>query len=89
MTVTILAMKSADMGACKALASIQIGPLVIHDFRVVQQPGQRAYVQCPQTSWIDRATGKPRYKPMLEYPAEWKADIDTAIMAEYNSETYR
>ena len=35
-------------GNLRALATVQIGPLVIHGCRVVQQPGQKPWVSMPQ-----------------------------------------
>lgn len=38
----------AGSGCLKALADVQIGPFLLRSCRIVQQVGQRAYVQLPQ-----------------------------------------
>ena len=40
-------------GNLRALVDISIGPLLIHSCRIVQQPGQAAWVSMPQTQSAD------------------------------------
>ena len=43
-------------GNLKAFASVNIGgKLTIHSLRIVQQPGQKAWVALPQREWRDGA----------------------------------
>jgi DNA-binding cell septation regulator SpoVG len=37
-----------DSGNLKAFASLRIGALVVHRVRIVQQPGQKAWISMPQ-----------------------------------------
>ena len=79
--VNVLTVKTLTEGNLRAIASVQIGPLVIHGCRVVQQPGQAAWTSAPQSEWTD-AAGKKKYKSILEWPREWGQAITQAIEAE-------
>lgn len=37
----------------RAFADFQVEDWIIHDFRVINQTGQRAFVSPPQVSWKD------------------------------------
>ncbi len=50
----------------KAFASVQVGDWIVNDWRIVQQPGQRAWVSVPQTSWKDKE-GKVQYRALLVF----------------------
>lgn len=53
-----------NQGNLKAFASVKLGDvLTIHDCRVIQQPGQKAFVSLPQRK--DEKTGKYYY---IVYP---------------------
>jgi DNA-binding cell septation regulator SpoVG len=77
--LTISALASA--GNLKALVSVRIGPsLVVHKCRVIQQPGQRAWVSMPQERW-DGADGQPRYTALVELSGGLRDRVATAILA--------
>lgn len=47
--VTVLAIRPIDKGNLKAFAEIQLGEtMIISGCRIIQKPGQRAYVAFPQ-----------------------------------------
>ena len=71
-------------GNLKAFVSVQIGPLIIADFRVIQQPAQSAYVAPPQAEY-SRADGTRGFKPLLSYPDSWKAAINEAVFIAYDA----
>jgi DNA-binding cell septation regulator SpoVG len=50
----------SNAGNVRAFVSVRLGPLVIHSCKVVQQPGQRAWVSLPQTQ------NDGRYWPVIE-----------------------
>ncbi len=79
--VGVLAVKVLTEGNLRAIATIQIGPLVIHGCRRVQQQGQAAWTSAPQSEWTD-SEGKKRYRSMLEWPREWGEAITKAIASE-------
>ena len=51
----------AGAGNLRGLVTVRLGALVIHGWRVVQQPGQRAYVSVPQQQNRDG-----RWFPLVE-----------------------
>lgn len=81
--VKVVATRLFYSGNTKAFVSVQIGSLTIHDFRIVQQPNQRAYVAAPQTEYLT-ADNEKRFKPMLSYPDSWKEAIEKRVLAAYD-----
>jgi len=79
--ISVLTMKVLPEGNLRAIASVQIGPLIIHGCRLVQQENQAAWTSAPQNEWTD-SEGKKRYRSMLEWPREWGEAITEAIASE-------
>lgn len=80
--IAIIALSAISAGNLKALASVQIGPsLVVHKCRVIQQPGQRAWVSMPQERW-DGADGQPRYTALVELSGGLKTRVEAVILDE-------
>ena len=42
-----------NAGNLKAFASVQLGPVILDGFRVIQQPGQKPWVSVPQEKGSD------------------------------------
>jgi DNA-binding cell septation regulator SpoVG len=76
----VVSLKSlTNTGSLRALASVRVGRVVIHDFRLVQQQGQRAFVQPPQRSWVQ--DGTVRYGgPLVEFPPDILEKIAAVIL---------
>jgi len=72
--------------ALRAFADIQVGNWTIHDFRVIKQNGQKAFVSPPQTSWKDPRTGEIRYRGILTLPPELKQKIEIAVLSAFQEE---
>jgi hypothetical protein len=70
----------------KAFCDVRVKTWTIHDFRIVKQNGQRAFVSPPQVSWKDPETGQIKYKGILTIPPEEKQRIDTEILHAYQVE---
>jgi hypothetical protein len=70
----------------KAFADVQVGDWIIHDFRIIKQDGQKAFVSPPQVSWKDPKTGEIRYKAILTIPPEQKQRIDVEILSAFQKE---
>jgi DNA-binding cell septation regulator SpoVG len=79
--IEIIALSAlVSAGNLKAMASVRIGPsLFVHKCRVIQQPGQRAWVSMPQERWEDRE-GKPQYTPLVVLTGSLKARVEAAIL---------
>ena len=69
----------------KAYVSVQVGDWIIYDWRIVQQPNQRAWVSVPQTSWKS-PDGKVQYRALLSIPGELKQRIEVAILSAWERE---
>lgn len=71
----------------KAFVSVSIGGVVIHGFRIIQEPNRKAWVSLPVTSWRDRTDGKTRYREMLSFPSELdKQSVEVEILSRWEKE---
>ena len=71
-SITVEKIRRVAKGNLKAFASVHMGgKFRIHSVRIVQQPGQAAWVALPQSEWTDSA-GKTRYSPIIELPNKRK-----------------
>jgi DNA-binding cell septation regulator SpoVG len=55
--IEVLEVRRVDAGNLRAFAKIKLGCVVIHGCRIVQQPGQKAWVALPQTPARKKADG--------------------------------
>jgi DNA-binding cell septation regulator SpoVG len=79
-TIEVLDLVALDKGNLKAMASVRIGPsLVVHKCRVIQQPGQRAWVSMPQEQWQGR-DGQPYYAALVELNGDLRRRVEQAIL---------
>lgn len=70
----------------KAFADIQLeNGWIVKDFRVIQQPGQKAYVVSPQASWRNRE-GVINFKTLITIPNDGKWQLEAAVLAAYQRE---
>jgi len=75
-----------DGRSLKAFADVKIGDWIIHDFRVIKQNDQRAFISPPQVSWKDPKTGEIRFKGIFTVPPEQKQRIEVEILAAFQRE---
>lgn len=54
-----------DRGALKAFCTVHIGSLQINDCRIIQQPGQRAWLSMPSISYKNQY-GTVSYRTLVE-----------------------
>lgn len=74
-----------DCGNLKAFATIRIGALEIAGLRIVQQPGQRAWVSMPQLEY--NRDGKRCYYPMIKFlDKRLKAVITEAVLEAWENQ---
>ena len=67
-------------GNLKAFVTVSINnKLTIHSCRVVQQPGQSAWVSLPQREWVDGA-GIKHFAPLIEILPEVKIAIQEEVL---------
>jgi len=70
----------------KAFCDVKVNDWLVHDFRIVKQDGQRAFVSPPQVSWKDPETGEIKYKGILTIPSEQKQRIEAEILSAFQKE---
>ena len=87
MDIRVLEIRHLNNGRpLRAFVDVQVGDWIIHDFRIVKQDGQRAFVSPPQVSWKDPDSGQIRYRGILTIPSEQKQAIDVAILSAFQKE---
>jgi hypothetical protein len=81
MEIKVLSIKKFQLtnSALKAFASVQIGPWVINDFRVVCQEGKKPWVSAPQSTWEDDR-GEKHHKPIVVVPDSLKDRIEQVVL---------
>ncbi len=81
MNITVENLLKLDgSGNLKAFVSVNIGgKLTIHSCRIIQQPGQTAWVSLPQREWVDK-DGNKHYAPLIEVPDKVKDAIQEAVL---------
>lgn len=52
-------------GNVKAICSIRVGGVTIKEAKIVQQPGQKAWLAMPDRQWTGNDS-KTRYRPLVE-----------------------
>jgi DNA-binding cell septation regulator SpoVG len=82
--ITILAIHPLQGSNLKAFVDVQLGAVVVHGFRVIQQPGQRAWVSPPQREWM--ADGRKRFAPVIELSGDLKRRVEAAILQAWQAE---
>ena len=70
-----------DQGNLKAFVNVTVDGTTWNRCRIVQQPGQRAWLSLPQLSWTDPSTGEPIYRPAMTAPKETKEEVSKAVLA--------
>ncbi len=79
-TIEILKIrKEPGNKSLKAYVDLRIGLWTIHGWRVIQQDGQKVWVQVPQAAWIGEDK-EIHYRPLLAIPKELKDRIAAAIL---------
>jgi hypothetical protein len=70
----------------KAFVDLMIGDILIREFRVVKNNGQRPWIAPPQLSWKDPVDGSIKYKTIVTLPDELKGEIDRVILNRFTEE---
>lgn len=71
----------------RAFVDVRIGEWTVHDWRVIKQNGQRAYVSPPQVSWKDNQ-GAVHYRALLSLPADQRQLVELAILSAWMKEQH-
>lgn len=79
--ITVVSIRPMERGNLKALADIQLGEtMIIHGCRIVQQPGQRAYVALPQNE-----SGGKYYPVVTAVDKRFKEAIEVKVLAAWEA----
>lgn len=82
MQIEVKDIKKVNGGKLKGFATVMIDGIVIHDFRIVQQDQQKAWVSPPQTIWKNDE-GETKYKSIVEFSKELKQKIENAVLNKF------
>ena len=83
--IAVLTIRPAARGNLRGFADVRIGELVVKDLRVIQQPGQRAWVSPPQKEWL-KPDGTRGYAPLVEFSPALKATIESMVLDAWRRE---
>ena len=83
--IQVLEIKPVDNSNLKAFVKIKIGETTFHDFRIVQQSGQKVWVSPPATQWT-RKDGKTYRKVLIELPRRLKEAVSNAVLEAWNKQ---
>ncbi|MGH7963611.1 MAG: septation protein SpoVG family protein [Candidatus Binatia bacterium] len=83
--VQVLAIKPlSNAGNLRAFASVKLGDIIIHDCRVVQQPGQRAWVSLPQCEYT--RDSEKKYAAIVELSDTLKRELSHVVLTAWEQE---
>lgn len=80
--IKIASVKKFNYGSLRTFLSAEIVGVIIHDFKVVQQPNQKAYARAPEASWRD-ARNVTHYKPIVEFFEPLRSQVLEAVLDAY------
>jgi DNA-binding cell septation regulator SpoVG len=69
----------------RAFASVRIGNITIHDCRIVQQPGQQAWVSLPQREYTTKG-GERKFSAVIELSEPLRREVLRAVLAAWERE---
>jgi hypothetical protein len=79
--VNVQTIKPLQLGNLRALATIRYDATTIEGVKVIQQPGQRAYVAPPQRTYATH--GRPGWAPIVRWEQPLADAISAAVLAAY------
>jgi DNA-binding cell septation regulator SpoVG len=81
--IRVIAIRRVGKGPVRIIADIGLGPsLIIKELKIIQQPGQRAWVSPPQYEWQGTDGGR-HFAPLVELSGTLKARVEQAILQMY------
>jgi DNA-binding cell septation regulator SpoVG len=69
----------------KAFVDLQMGDMIIREWRVIKNNGQRFWIAPPQLSWKG-PDGRIQYKTIVTLPDELKGQVDFEVLKAFNGE---
>jgi DNA-binding cell septation regulator SpoVG len=74
-------------GSLKAFATVRLGAIVIHDFRIIQQAGKDAWVSPPQKE-VNK-DGARKWFPIVELSDELRKIVEFKILEAWRQDHER
>jgi DNA-binding cell septation regulator SpoVG len=78
--ISVESLRLSDHATIKAFVDVRMGGVVAKGFKIIQAPGQRAWVALPSRQY-DAGDGKPRYEITVELSDSLKARVSAAVLA--------
>lgn len=75
-----------DQGNLRAFADVTVDGARSPRWRIIQQPGQRAWVSPPQISWNSRVTGETIYRPAISVTKEQRLEVQAVVLSVFQKE---
>lgn len=86
MEIEILDLRLIGSGKfLKAFADVKLGDIVIRDFRIMKENGNRPYVKAPFSTYKDQK-GRLKYRPIIILPDEVRGEVDLQILNAFRRE---
>lgn len=84
--IKVLNIKRLDnAGNLKAFVDFKLGESEFYSWRIVQQPGQVAWLSSPVETW-ESDDGKKHYKQLIKFPQVLMDQIRDIIIKEWEDE---
>lgn len=83
-SIEIIDLKPRQNGNVKAFCSVRIGGVVIKECKIVQQPGQTAWLSMPDRQWTGN-DGKVRYFQLIELSDKLRVGVNGAAVAAWDA----
>ena len=78
MDIEVTKLKLVEKGNFKGFADVQVGQIEIRGFRIIQQPGQSAWVSVPQSEYTK--DNEKRYHNIVVLSEDLKQRVDAEIL---------
>jgi DNA-binding cell septation regulator SpoVG len=76
----VITIRLIDKGTVCAIADVGLGPwLVIKDFKIIEQPGQRGWVSPPSRDW-QGTDGKRHFASVVKLTSSLRKWVEQAIL---------
>ena len=82
----VIAIRGVNKGTVRTVVDVGLGAsLIIKEFKVIQQPGQKAWVSPPSREWQGTG-GKRHFAPLVELMGSLKPRGEQAILGAWAAE---
>jgi DNA-binding cell septation regulator SpoVG len=84
--IEILDIKTlANAGTLRALVSIRVGPVIIHDCKIIRQENQKPWFALPSREFTGK-DGERKFSPAVELPEGLKREVAQAVLSSWQQQ---